>query len=472
LLRALATVLAAAPARPDLGRPRLPIDRVFTIAGFGTIVTGTLLDGSLRVGDEVILLPGDLHARIRGLQTHKTKLDVAHPGSRVAVNLSGLHPDQIQRGQVLTLPGLLRPTLRVDVRLRALPGAPVVLAHNMEITFHSGAAETLAHLRLLEGDALAPGHSAWAQIELQHPLALARNDHFIIRRPSPSNTLGGGLIADPTPRRQHRRRQPQVFAHLETLLRGSPADLLEAAIGQQGPLTAAQAVAAARLPADQAPAILAGLMAEGRAQPLESGDPNSALITPAGWAALAGRLQDLLRAFHQSNPLRLGMPREEMKARVQPKSGWPAKVFSGVIARAVAEGAIVERSALLSLPAFSPRFSPAQQAAVDKLLASFRAAPYNSPSSKQCLEVVSEEVFEALLAQGILVRVAPDVVFERTTYETMVTGVRETILTRGQITVGDLRDLFDTSRKYALALLEHLDAIRITRREGDVRILR
>ncbi len=472
LIRALTAVLAAAPDRPDLGRPRLPIDRVFTIAGFGTIVTGTLLDGSLRVGDEVVVLPGDLRARIRGLQTHKTRLDVARPGSRVAVNLSGLHPDQLHRGQVLTFPGLLRPTLRVDVRLRALVGAPAPLEHGLAIAFHSGAAESPGRLRLLENDALAPGHSAWAQIELEHPLVLARNDHFILRRPSPSNTLGGGLVADPTPRRQHRRRRPEVFAQLETLLRGSPADLLEAAIGQQGPLAADLALAAAKVPADQAPVLLAGLLAAGRVQQLEPGDPNSPLITPTGWASLRGRIQDMLRAFHQANPLRLGMPREEMRARVQPKSGWSAKVFNGVIARAVAEAVVVERSALLSSPAFSPRFSPAQQAAVDKLLASFRAAPYNSPSSKQCLEVVSDEVFDALLEQGILVRVAPDVVFDRAAYDVLLAGVRETIQARGQITVGDLRDRFETSRKYALALLEHLDAIRITRREGDVRTLR
>lgn len=472
LLSALGQVLAAAPDRPDLGRPRLPIDRVFTIAGFGTIVTGTLLDGSLRVGDEVVLLPGDLRGRIRGLQTHKTKLDVARPGSRVAVNLSGLHPDQIHRGQVLTYADLLRATLRADVRLRALTSAPAPLEHNMAITFHSGAAETPAHLRLLEDDFLAPGQATWAQIELQNPLVLARNDHFIIRRPSPSNTLGGGLIADPTPRREHRRRRPEVFAHLETSLRGSPADLMEAAVGQQGPLPAAQALTGAKLPAAQASAILTELIGEGRVQLLEPDDPSSPLVTTAGWIALRGRLQDTLGAFHKANPLRLGMPREELKTRLQPKAGWTARIFNSIVARAVAEGIIVDRGALLALSDFSPRFTSAQQAGVDKLLALFQEAPFNSPSVKQCLEIVSEDVFEALLEQGILVRVAPDVVFDRSTYETMVTGVRDAIHRHGQITVGDCRDLFNTSRKYALALLEHLDAIRLTRRDGDVRTLR
>ncbi len=472
LLTTLAGILHALPARPDLGRPRLPIDRVFTIAGFGTVVTGTLVDGSLRLGDEVLIMPGDLRARVRGLQTHRTKLEVAQLGSRVAVNLSGVHPDQLHRGLVLTYPGVLRGTLRADVRLRALPDAVAVLKHNMAITFHSAAAESPGRLRLLEADELLPGDTAWAQIELHNPLALARGDRFILRRPSPSNTLGGGIIVDATPRRQHRRRSPEVFAHLETLLRGTPADLLEAAISQQGPLPAAQALTAVKLPIDQAKIALQDLLAEGRAYPLDPTDANGALVTPAGWAALRGRLHDTLAGYHQANPLRLGMPREEVKSRLQLKAGWTAKLFNAVVAHALAESVAAETGNFLALPDFRPRFSPAQQAASDTLLSQFRADPFSPPSIKQCLEFVSEDVFNALVEQSILARVAPDVVFDRVTYEILVAGVRQRIQTHGQITVGDLRDHFQTSRKYALALLEHLDQIRVTRREGDERVLR
>ncbi len=472
LLTTLARVLDAIPVRPDLGRPRLPIDRVFTVAGFGTVVTGTLVDGSLRIGDEVLIMPGDLRARVRGLQTHRSKLEVAQPGSRVAVNLSGVHPDQLHRGLVLTYPGVLRGTLRVDVRLRALPDAVAVLKHNMAITFHSAAAESPGRLRLLEADELLPGDTAWAQIELHNPLALARGDRFILRRPSPSNTLGGGIIADATPRRQHRRRRPEVFAHLETLLQGTPSDLLEAAISQQGPLPAAQALTAVKLPVDQARAALQDLLAEGRAYPLDPTDANGALVTPAGWAALRGRLHDTLAGYHQANPLRLGMPREEVKSRVQPKAGWTPRLFNAVVAHALAENVAAEIGNFLALADFRPQFSPTQQAASDTLLSQFRADPFSPPGIKQCLEFVPEDVFNALVELGALVRVAPDVVFDRVTYEVLVAGVRQHIQAHGQITVADLRDHFHTSRKYALALLEHLDQIRVTRREGDTRILR
>ncbi|MDW8269158.1 MAG: selenocysteine-specific translation elongation factor [Anaerolineae bacterium] len=470
LRQALATVLAAAPPRPDLGRPRLPIDRVFTIAGFGTVVTGTLVDGSLRLGDEVVIVPGGIPARIRGLQTHKKKREVAVPGSRVAVNLTGVRPDQIERGRVLTYPNLLRETLRVDVRLRVLADAPAPLRHNMVVTFHSAAAETAGRLRLLEADELPPGATGWAQIELQKPLALARGDHFIVRRPSPSQTLGGGVVLDPTPQRRHRRRRTEVIAHFERLWQGTPADLLEDLVARLGPLPAAQALTAVALPIEQAQAALVELQAAGRVQLLDPADPTVPLITPAGWEALRRHLTGLLGDFHQANPLRLGMAREEVKSRLQPRGGWSTRLFNAIVARAVAEGAVREVGTLLALPDFRPRFTPAQQAAVDGLLAQFQAAPFNPPAARECIEAVGEEVFNALLEQQVLVRVASDVVFARPAYEEMVAGVRRYMDEHGRITVAECRDLFGTSRKYALALLEYLDQMRVTRREGDVRV--
>ena len=472
LISVLSRVLTSAPPRPDLGRPRLPIDRVFTMSGFGTIVTGVLMDGSLRVGDEVVIVPGELRGRIRGLQTHKTRLEVAAPGSRVAVNLSGLHPDQLHRGQALTYPNLLRGTLRVDVRLRALPDAPASLIHNMEITFHSAAAEAAGRLRLLEGNELSPGQAGWAQIELHQPVALTRGDHFIVRRPSPSATLGGGIILDPAPRRKHRRRRPEVFAHFQTLQEGDPADLLEAALLRQGPLPTAQALTSISLPTGVAQAALDDLLAQGRVQPLDPADPASPLIAAAGWTLLRQRLQDILQTYHQVNPLRMGMPREEVKSRLQPRAGWTPRLFNAIVARAVSEGAVRDTGSALALPAFQPRFTPGQQTTVDALLARFRATPFTPPSVKECLETVSPDVLEALIEQNVLVRVASDVLFDRPTFDQMVDVIRRHIQAHGQITVAECRDLFDASRKYALALMEYLDQTHVTRRQGDARVLR
>jgi selenocysteine-specific elongation factor len=183
-------------------------------------------------------------------------------------------------------------------------------------------------------------------------------------------------------------------------------------------------------------------------------------------------LQDQLAAYHRANPLRQGMPREEMKNRLQPRSGWSTRLFNAIVTRAVADGAVREQGSLLAAPDFEVRFSPDQQTAIDQLLARFATNPYTPPTVKQSLEVVDEDVLNALIEQGVLLRVAPDVLFRLEAYEQMVEMVRQHLQTHGQITLGECRDMFGASRKYMLGLLEYLDQQRVTRREGDVRVLR
>src|SRR5919201_1774033 len=217
LREVLQELLARERSRPNTGRPRLPIDRVFTVAGFGTVVTGTLVDGELRIGQEVEVQPGRLRARVRGLQSHKKKVEVAPAGTRTAVNLGGVAVEDLQRGQVLAAPGALQPTRALDARLRTIRDAHPV-RHNAEVTFHTGAAETPARLILLEHDQLQPGQEAWAQLRLQDAVALAKGDLFIIRLPSPSMTIGGGSVVEPHARR-HRPPQPTVLDRLAVFAR-------------------------------------------------------------------------------------------------------------------------------------------------------------------------------------------------------------------------------------------------------------
>jgi selenocysteine-specific elongation factor len=226
LLQVLEEVLAERPARPDLGRPRLPVDRVFTIAGFGTVVTGTLTDGHLAVGDEINILPVDYRARVRGLQTHKRKEEFAVPGSRTAVNLSGVNVDQIQRGDVLTHPNDYRATRRLDVRFKLLSDVKAPLLHNTETKMFIGSAEVVARVRLLGTEALLPGEEGWLQLELARPVVSVRGDRYILRRPSPGETLGGGFVVDPHPKRRHKRFAEETLSRLESLAKGTPEDVL------------------------------------------------------------------------------------------------------------------------------------------------------------------------------------------------------------------------------------------------------
>src|SRR5574341_2187663 len=233
LLAAVSGQLAQTPSRRDIGRPRLPIDRIFTMTGFGTVVTGTLIDGSLSAGQEVDGLPGPLRSRIRGLQSHGKKVQVAPPGRRTAVNLTGLAVDDLRRGLVVATPGWLRPTDAVDVRLQAVSylGRPV--RHNLEITFHTGAAEVEGRLLLLDTDELRHGETGWAQVRLSEPVAPIKGDRFIIR--DPNDTLGGGRIID-THVRRHRRFHGPTIAALEQLEKGSPEELVRAAVAGAEPV--------------------------------------------------------------------------------------------------------------------------------------------------------------------------------------------------------------------------------------------
>ena len=202
-----------AQPRRDIGRPRLPIDRVFTISGSGTVVTGTLVDGSLTSGQEIEILPPGLKSRIRGLQTHKTQLSSVGPGNRAAVNLVGVNPGDLKRGQVLTRPGWLNPTRMLDARLRLLAQPDRPLRHNTEVSFYTGSAEVMARVRLLEKEEVQPGETTWVQFILNEPLAAVNGDHYIMR--SPMDTLGGGTIVEVHPARRHRRFQAETIENLK-----------------------------------------------------------------------------------------------------------------------------------------------------------------------------------------------------------------------------------------------------------------
>lgn len=480
LLQTLDRLLAETSPRADRGRPRLPVDRVFTVAGFGTVVTGTLSDGSLRVGQEVQVLPAGTRARIRGLQTHKHKIETAVPGSRVAVNLTGVSTDELKRGDVVTIPGWLEPTQLVDVKLNYLADAPRELRHNQEVEFFSGAAEVMAHVRLLGSRSLPPGQSGWVQLRLAERVPLVKGDRFIIRQPSPSLTIGGGVVVDPLPRRRHRRFRPDVIQRLERLAHGTPSDLLLETLDRQGPIPARNLIADAALSSETAAAALHQLLREGQAFLLSTTaanreDNSQALnsssqfvASPAGWATLLGRLTGEVAEFHRAHPLRQGMPREALKSRLKLET----RLFNEAMARAAAQETLVESESIVRLPEHIVRFSPDQQQAIDHLLREFQRTPYMTPSSKDSVSAVGEDVVLALIETGQLVRLSPDVLLLAETYRELVTWVKNYISEHGSVNVAQVRDALNTSRKYALALLEYLDDQRITRRVGDDRVLR
>jgi selenocysteine-specific elongation factor len=472
LLAELDRLVALSSPPRDLGRPRLPIDRAFTIGGFGTVVTGTLADGHLTVGQEVELAPDGVRARIRGLQRHKAKLDSVGPGTRLAVNLAGVQVAELRRGQVLTSPAWLRSTRLADVRLQAVREPAFALRHNLEVELFVGTYRSLARVRLLDADELGAGEMGWAQLQVREPLAAVRGDRFVVRLPSPSVTLGGGLIVDPHPRRRHKRRQREVLERLAALAGGSPDEVLLQVL-DGGPVTARDAMVASGLPQVEARAALTQLVASGRAIALRQTAPGvvadaTPLLSNRAWQRQLALLVATLEDYHQAHPLRLGMPREECRSRAR----LPEGAADLVMERAAAEGIVVTSGALLWLAGHRVMLSPADQGRVDALLSAFAAAPYAPPLVAQAEELVGAELVQYLVDTGQLVRVSGEVLYAQEAHRHMEELLRQHVAAHGSITVAQFRDLTDASRRYALAFLEDMDRRRITRRVGDTRVLR
>ena len=471
LAAALGRCLAAQPRRPDLGRPRLGIDRAFTLAGFGTVVTGTLLDGSLALGEELEILPGEMRARVRGLQSHHTKIERALPGSRVAVNLSGINVEDLRRGMTLTHPGTYRVTRLVDVQLDPLPDLERALEHNQHFKLFLATQEVQARLRVLGAEAIGPGQPGWAQLELKETVVAARDDRFIVRRPSPGTTVGGGRVVEPYSPRRYRRFEAPVIARFEALAAGQPADVLLQAASALGLAAWREVTERARLTPEHVTPALEALRAQGTLVVL-SGDPprdaEALVVTQSQLATLISTLIRGLAEYHASNPLRRAMPKEELRSRL----ALAPRALAALLGAMAAQAQVVDVGQGVRLPGHAPRFSPGEELAVAALLAQCARDPYNTPSVKMCIQAVGETVYAALLDQGRLRQISSEVVLLAETYETMVARVREVLQHKGTLTVAEARDLFGSSRKYVLALLEHLDAQGLTQRIGDERRLR
>jgi selenocysteine-specific elongation factor len=452
LLAALDSLLEASEPRADLGRPRLPIDRVFTMSGFGTVVTGTLADGTLRVGDELEVAPSGRAVRIRGLQRHGSKVETVGPGSRVAANLIGVEKHELSRGDVLALPGTLQPTRRLDARLRVLASAPHALRHGAEVLLHAGTAEVAARLIVLEGDAIAIGGEGWVQLYLERPIAAAAGDRFVVRIASPAATVAGGTFVDVNPRK-HPRHDSAVR---DSLARRAAGNVLEEELRKypRG-VTVAALMKATVAQASDLGALHARRLGEW-------------IFSDEAWRSIATRTEGELAAYHDAYPLRPGMAREELRSRI----GIPAASFAAVVKGLVEDGRVVERNGSLAAPDHSVAIETSGPAkALVELLDANRFAPPSLPEAMQRTGA-GEEMVRALARRGDIVRVSDDVAFSSAAYEAAVALVKDIVAAEGLITVAQLRDRMGASRRPVLALLEYLDAQHMTRRVGDARTLR
>ena len=458
------SILDETDARQDLGRPRLPIDRCFTISGFGTVVTGTLIDGTLTVGQEIELAGSGQRARVRGLQSHKTKVDATDPGVRLAVNLSGLSKGEVERGEILTIPGWLKPTYRLDARLRMVKNAPNPLKHNQGVTFHLFTSEASARVRLLDADRLTAGQEGWVQLLLADPLPAVKGDFFVIR--SSEDTLGGGQIVDPNPRRRYRRFDDDVIDRLMTLDQGTGGDIIVSVAEQWGPCDMTTLSQRTNLSPEEVTERVSQLTGEGHLVSLGEfgGDADAVVYSAQGWGILKSKVASALQLYHTQYPLRHGVPAQEIRSRLNLSQ----PVYQRALARLVEEQIVVDERQSLRLPDHEITLTPKMEEEASAYLNSLQKDPYSPPSDQR----VSPELLGVLIDQGKVVRVTDGVIFDASAYREMTERIVQHLKDQGNITVAEARTMFNTSRKYILPLLEHMDQQQITRRTGDERVLR
>jgi selenocysteine-specific elongation factor len=422
------------------------------MSGFGTVVTGTLVDGQLNVGDELEVIPQGRLVRVRGLQRHNSSVDNATPGSRVAANIIGVEKDEVARGDVLARPNTLPSTRRIDARVRVLASAPRPLRHGADLLLHTGTAEVGCRVIVLSGDAIEPGAEGWVQLYLERAIAAAAEDRFVLRVPSPSLTLAGGRFAD-VAARKHSRHDSAVS---ESLDRRAAGDVIQEELRKypRGVSVAALVKATMAQPSE-----IDGLRAH---------RVGEWLFAAEAWSAIADRAVAEVTAYHGAHPLRPGIAREELRSRLRlsPSS------FPSALASLIAEGKLQEREGAIALRTHQVvlESSDGPAARLLEVLGADQFAPPSLPDAMQRAGA-GPEVVRALVQRGDLVRLSADIAFTREAYSNAVAIVRDLIGSDGSVTVAQLRDRIGASRRPVLALLEHLDAEKVTRRVGDQRVL-
>ncbi len=451
---------------------RLPIDRSFAMKGFGTVVTGTLVAGSVKVEEEVELYPTGRRLRVRGLHSAGNAVERAVAGQRTAVNLAGIEHREIVRGMSLGPPGIFEATDRADARISLLPSARR-LKNRARVRFHQGTTETMAEVILLEGDELAPGDSAFAQLRLKEKTLLLPGNRFIVRQLSPVVTIGGGMVIDARPAR-HRRGDASVVSLLHALSCGTRAENLELLVAaKSGGLAGSEIVARTGWSESEISEAVAKLVGQGRLrivaeQPL-------LLASTQAVAECATRLSDAVDAFHKENPLLAGIPRQDLRARCG--EGY-ATLFATSLGDLVKAGGLSIAGDLVQRAGRTMSLAPEEERAKELIAREFESAGLAVPSFTTVLGKLpvesqrAQKILQILLRENVLVRVTQELVFHRSAVERLrelLAGYRKEKGAR--LPIPAFKELTGVTRKYAIPLLEYLDRQQVTRRVGDERVI-
>ncbi len=469
LRQALTDLAAQVQPRLDSGVFRMPIDRVFTMHGFGTVIAGTVLSGEVKVGDQLEVFPEGLATRVRGVQVHGHKEPRSSTGRRTALNIPDVKKDDLRRGQTIAAPGSLQPTTRLDAQLFLLPSADE-LKHRARVRLHVGTDEIIARVTLLDRERLAPGDTITVQFALERPAVAMARDPFVVRTFSPLMTIGGGTILDANPPR-HKRFDEDLMAGLAEL-EGDAAQVIAHTLQQAREPQSVQAlVLDTGQPQSAVEEALAGMLAAGEAVRVADGQ----VLHRERVAELRGRLLATMQAFYARQPTRLWMPLSELQSQFLKLA--PRPVFDHLLRQMQDDGTLVRREVRLRPADRRVELPPDQQQLAARIAARYHEAGLSSPAEDDLREELRvpagtfSSVMTALVEQEVLVRLGERVTVHAEHVEALKGHVRRMIEARGSLTVAQLRDELGISRKYALAALEYLDQVGFTKREGDARAL-
>ena len=452
---------------------RLPIDRVFSVDGFGTVVTGTLIEGSVSNGDMAEILPGGIQARVRNLQVHDRDVETAYAGQRVAINLAGVKKADLGRGDVIARPGSVRTSLMLDARLQNLKNSQRTILSGSQVHLYHGSAVRLCKVVLLDRDALQPGESCYAQLRLTEEIAAKRGDRFVIRFYSPLETIGGGVVLDDLPRR-HKRGDQAVLEALAIRESGSGDDQLVQLVAEHGHSlpTLEKLAAPQNLDREELGRSLEELTSAGKVlQPLP-GRYLAASVFDAIWDSCRG----LLEQYHRQNPLHAGMKVAELRQKLLKNTD--QAVADAILAALAREGKIKAVADRYALADFAVHLTKRQSAIREKLLQTYRKAGLEVPGLDEVIASFPpaeqgdcRQVVESLVSGGGLVMLTPQLCLHSQVYAQVCDKTRDFMAEHQELTLAEFRDLLGTSRKYALAVLEYYDKNKILKKDGDVRRL-
>ncbi len=461
------------PAKNSTGVARLPIDRVFSIQGFGTVVTGTLWSGTISVGDSLLLTPLNRRVRVRGLQVHGEKLTTAEAGQRVAVNITGVEVAEIASGSLLLALEEVESSYRVDMELELLKTASE-LAHNTKLRFYAGTKEILAKVILLDRDVLQPGESCFAQVQLAEPLVATKGDRVILRSYSPMITIGGGVLVDIKPAK-HQRGDDEILEALATKLVGTPEEkLLEASM--DGFYTAQQLEDQTRLTEQEVTAALPNILSS--TELLTFFVDKTTYYTNNNWLhSLLSEMQLALSAYHKLYPLRLGMPREEFRSKFL--ASYSLKFCSFLLARWQEQELFSINEVIIANYGYQPQLKEKAAALLRELEQAFIDQLFTPPLWEELVQKFkldakqAEEYLRYFVQSNTLIRVADELFFHATAITQAKDIATQLAAANGEkLELAVMRDKLNSSRKFALPLLEYLDEIKFTRRIEDYRVIR